>query len=196
MYKRRKYIVDSGFQWKFVFCFVAIALIGNLLATVVFNYTAIQRLEALRWSVMFRAQSTGEILSNLFMCVNLFNLLFVSVLLVITGVWMLNKMNGPIYGISKVLAQIREGNFSASIFLRKKDEFRDVADELNNMIDQTKQRFSRFSIEYSKLSQTLTELNTSHVNRDSINNEVEKITLMIQDLRGASLESVFQKENE
>jgi methyl-accepting chemotaxis protein len=182
-YRRRKYIVSSGFQWRFVLGFVAVALAGSGAATVLFNLLAQRRLEELRWSAFVPVQSTGEVLKPLFMYVNLFSLIFVAVLLVITGALMLRRVSGPVYRISKDLKSIGEGNFSSGIILRRHDEFRDVAEALNEMLDRLRERFSESRAKYEQISQELLELELAHARGIPLEEKTEKILGMIHEMR-------------
>jgi methyl-accepting chemotaxis protein len=182
-YRRRKYIVSSGFQWKFVIVFVTVALMGSVAATVFFNFFALERLEELRWSAFVTAQSTSEVLRPFFISANLFSLIFILGLLVVTGAWMLRKVNGPIYRIMQDLKTIGEGNFSSAIILRQKDEFKDVAVALNEMLDGTRERFGDFRARHEEISQALVELETDHAKGIPINEKGEGIIAMIQDLQ-------------
>ena len=193
-YRRRTYIVSSGFQWKFVIVFVTVALMGSVAATVFFNFFALERLEELRWSAFVTVQSTSEVLRPFFIYANLFSLIFVLGLLAVTGAWMLRKVNGPIYRIMQDLKTIGEGNFSSAIILRRKDEFRDVAVALNEMLDGTRERFSEFRARHEEISQALVELEIDHAKGNPADARADKIIAMIQDLQRkistASLEEV------
>jgi len=182
-HRRRRYIVSTGFQWRFVRGFVAVALAGSAVTTVLFNFLAQRRLEELRWSAFVPVQSTGEVLRPLFVYVNLFSLSFVAVLLVITGALMMRKVNGPIYRITKDLKSIGEGNFSSGIILRQQDEFRDVAEALNEMLDSLRERFSERRARYEEISQELQELELAYARGIPLEEKTEKILGMIKELR-------------
>jgi methyl-accepting chemotaxis protein len=163
--------------------FVAVALTGSAVATALFNLFALRRLEELRWSASVPVQSTGEVLKPLFIYVNLFNLLFVAVLLVITGALMLRKVNGPLYRIAEDLKMIGEGNLSSAIILRKRDEFRDVAVALNEMLERLRVRFSELREGYEEISQQLLELEMAQARGIPTEDQRERVIGMIQELQ-------------
>jgi methyl-accepting chemotaxis protein len=163
--------------------FVAVALTGNAVATVLFNLIALRRLEVLRWSAFVPVQSTGEVLKPLFIYVNLFSLIFVAVLLVITGALMLRKVNGPLYRIAEDLKMIGEGNLSSAIILRKRDEFRDVAVALNEMLEGLRVRFSELRERYEEISQQLLELEMAQARGIPTEHQRQKVIDMIQELQ-------------
>jgi len=182
-YRRRRYIVSPGFQWRFVLGFVLVALTGSAVATALFNLFALRRLEVLRWSAFVPVQSTGEVLKPVFIYVNLFSLLFVAVLLVITGALMMRKVSGPIYRIAEELKMIGEGNLSSEIILRKCDEFRDVAIALNEMLEKLRVRFSELKERYEEISQQLLELEITQARGIPTDHQREKVIGMIQELQ-------------
>jgi len=174
-FRRRRYITNAGFQWRFVFGFMVSALLGSLAATVVFNYLATQKLEELRWSVFFNAASTGELLQSFFIYINLFSLLFVAALFIITGIIMMKKINGPLYRIIKSLKPIVDGDFSSTIALRQKDEFGDTASALNDMRQQINERFHKLNIDYQNISQALNELKTAQAKGEPVSESAKRI---------------------
>jgi methyl-accepting chemotaxis protein len=123
------------------------------------------------------------VLKPLFIYVNLFNLLFVAVLLVITGALMLRKVNGPLYRIAEDLKMIGEGNLSSAIILRKRDEFRDVAVALNEMLERLRVRFSELREGYEEISQQLLELEMAQARGIPTEDQRERVIGMIQELQ-------------
>jgi methyl-accepting chemotaxis protein len=192
-YRRRRYIVSSGFQWRFVLGFVAVALMGSAVATVFFNLFALRRLEELRWSASVAAQSTGEVLKPLFIYANLFSLLFVAVLLVITGILMMRRVNGPLYRIAEDLKMIGEGNLSSTIILRKRDEFRDVAVALNEMLEKLRVGFSELREKYEEISQHLLELEMAQARGIPTEHQRENIIAMVQELQEQILTTCLEE---
>ncbi len=182
-YRRRRYIVDTGFQGRFLLGFVAVALAGSIAATVFFIFSANQRLEKLQWSAFVTARSTVEVLEPLFIYVNLVAVVFVSVLLVVTWIWMMRKINGPLNGIVKNLKRVKEGDFSAAIILRRRDEFKDVAAGLNEMLDKTRERFSGFKAGYEEISQALADLEMAVAKGTAVKGKEARIIEMIRKLK-------------
>jgi methyl-accepting chemotaxis protein len=181
--KRRKYIVDKAFQWKFVLGFIVVSLIGNGVSTSLFILFARKKLEELQWSIHVTAQTTGEIIQPLFFKFNLMNFAFVLVLLLIISVWMLRKMNGPLYRITKDLKSIEEGDLSFSITLRRKDEFKYVAEALNGMLSTFRDKFTEFKNRYKDISKNLLELDISHANGANIEQMTRELIRVSEKLR-------------
>ena len=181
--RRKRFILDAGFQWRFVICFIAVALMGSVAATLSFNIVAMEVLEELQWSVHLKAPSTADVLRPLFLYINLFNVIFVLTLLTITGVWMLRRLKGPIYRITQNLKMIAAGNLSSAIVLRQRDEFKDVAEALNEMLNRTRERCTRCREKYKEISQALSELEMAYAREEPVKEAGERIIQSIQTMR-------------
>ncbi|MEF9427353.1 MAG: hypothetical protein L0956_09370 [Candidatus Mariimomonas ferrooxydans] len=157
-FRRRKFIVDKGLQIRFTLLFVLVSLLGSFAAVTAFNSLALRELEILKWSTHLNVKTTGEFLNHLFVYVNIADFMFVSVLLIIAGVWMKRKVSGPLYRMSKDIMSIAIGDLTTTIILRKKDDFKDVALELKIMVKGIRERFAVIKKTYTGLSKTIIKL--------------------------------------
>jgi methyl-accepting chemotaxis protein len=157
-FRRRKYVINSGLQMRFSFLFIIVALLGNILAVGAFNMFSLKKLDAARWSTHLDVESTGELLYPVFLYVNIGAFLFITLLFIIIGAWMLRKTTGPLIRMSKDIKRVTEGDLSSQIVLRQKDEFKDVADELNIMTEKLRGRFINIKDKYASISQSVAML--------------------------------------
>jgi methyl-accepting chemotaxis protein len=157
-FRRWKYITSAELQMKVTFTFIAISLMGSLASTFAFNFFALRKFEKLMWSTHISVKDTGELIRPLFIYINAANFLFVSLMLIIAIAWMVKIKSGPICRMNKDIKKISEGDLSVNIALRQKDEFQDVAAELNNMVGKTRERFSLIIDMYADISRSLPEL--------------------------------------
>lgn len=157
-FRRRTYITDTKLQVKFTIIFVLISFIASVISVAVFNFFAVKELEALAWSTHLDINSTGEIIKPLFSYVNIANFLFIAVLLLITGMWMMKKTTGPLYRMSKDINRIADGDLSANISLRRKDEFQDTSDELNRMTESIREGFEIINSKYEDVAEKVGKL--------------------------------------
>jgi len=152
-------------------------------AAVLFNFLALRKIDELRWSVHLGEQTTAEVLLPIFMSVNFISLIFLSVSLLICGVWMKKKINGPIYRITEDLRQIKKGNASILISLRQKDDFGDVAVAINDMLYCIRKRFNEIKAEYDEISQALEEIKVAYANGRPSKKMEDSIILKVQMLQ-------------
>ncbi len=162
--KRRKYITNAGLQMKVTLVFIAISLVGSIIATVAFNYFALKIFESLMWSTHISVKNTGELIGPLFVNVTIANIVFVSILLVFGVVWMMKLKSGPLFRMNNDIKKITNGDLSVNIILRQKDEFQDTAVELDNMVVKTRERFKKIIDKYADISRSLPAMNVEGMN--------------------------------
>ena len=140
---------------KFVLAFVIVAFTGNILAVIIFNYLALKKLDELMWSTHLRVSSTSEIIGPLFTQVNVAAFAFMSITLVIIGFMITKKISVPLYRMSKDLTKAADGNLTVDISLRQKDEFKDVAYELDLAVQSLRKRFVTLNERHGELTRSI-----------------------------------------
>ncbi len=166
--RRRKYINDPGYQLKIAISFLAITLAANIVSIAVFNYIALKKLEDIIWSTHISVKNTGDIINSLFMYVNIIDVFFITVALIIMGYWMLRKTTGPLIRMSRDIRHMTEGDLISRIKLDKKDEFQDVAAEIDSMRENLREKVGFITNAHNDVSRSINELSASGSSRESI----------------------------
>lgn len=144
-YKRKIYIIDPGFQYRMIrkSCLVGVAIILMslfFLAMVHHLYGDVQMMMVTQPNP-FISDSTSTTLPPPEPD-SLLNLLW-PVMAVSVGITLLflffyvtietHRMAGPIFRIRKVLHEMAEGDISGEVHLRKKDEFKHLAKDVDHL---------------------------------------------------------------
>jgi methyl-accepting chemotaxis protein len=159
-FRRRKYLINAGMQIRYSILFVIIAVLGNICAVAVFNILASKKLDSVIWSTHISVESTDQLIGPLFIYVNAATFAFITILLIISGIWMIRNSSGPLFRMSKDINKIAEGDLSTNIYLREKDEFQDVAIDLNHMTEKLREAFSSTKENCLNISKSLGTLKT------------------------------------
>ncbi len=175
--------MDLQFQWKFVSIFICIALTGAVTSTMLFIFFSIRKIEELRWRAHIDETSINDVLEHLYVYTVFFNFIFILVLLIFTGIWMLNKIKGPVYRMIKGLNEIRDGDLSNPIILRYGDDFKDVAVSLNGMLEKTKESVGSLYEEYDAISQALIDLEIEHAGKAPLEQKTDALIISVKSLR-------------
>lgn len=183
IFKRRKYIVDKRFQGKFILFFVIISSISSIIATVVFNHIALKRLESIMWSAHISVKTTDEVIGSLFIYINIIAFLVVSMLLILTGIWMVRKTSDFLYVISKNIMRVANGDLSVSIDLMQKDEFNDVVSSLNDMIKKLRERFFNIKQQYGEISAYIRDIERTYAKDTPEREDIQKVLKRLETLR-------------
>ena len=159
-FRRRKYLINAGMQIRYSVLFVIIAVLGNICAVAAFNTLASKKLDSVIWSTHINVESTDQLIGPLFIYVNAATFAFITILLILTGIWMIRNASGPLNRMSKDISRIAEGDLSTNISLREKDEFQDVAIDLKNMAEKLRADFSSTKDNCLNISTSLGTLKT------------------------------------
>lgn len=157
-FRRRKYLTDRGFQMRIILTFVLISFLVSIAAIACFNFFAMKKLEALMWSTHINVQSTGELFVPLFMKVNITGFIVVSILMIVAALLIIKKTSGPLFRMSKDIERATNGDLSVNISLRQKDEFKDIANDLDHVLHSIRERFQFINNQYSGISDNLDKI--------------------------------------
>jgi methyl-accepting chemotaxis protein len=105
----------------------------------------------------------------------------------VVGVWYVSlrtshKIVGPLYVISREVAKLGRGDFSANIVLRRKDMFQELAAEMNSSFAQLRQKME-------SLNDIARQLETSDGQGENVQGLLKKLQKEISNLNNGGLES-------
>ena len=127
---RKHYIIRPMLQIKYL-----LTVVGVIAFTAMATYFAF-------WSSLMHSAGLEQLSAGDMMALErAYQINFIWVVLIIVAsfgimsVIVFHRLVGPIYVIQKALKHIAEGDLSQDISLRKKDELKDTAGELQNMIE-------------------------------------------------------------
>lgn len=132
---RKKYLVDTGLQFRYMLAVFGSALLvlAVVIATFYFNF----------WIYLAQGmiETGSEDIYEIFLRSNrvfLARLAVVIILLACVSILLSHKIAGPIFRLKSIFGQIRDRDLSMMVQFRKKDEFKDLAAEANEMIQSLK----------------------------------------------------------
>jgi methyl-accepting chemotaxis protein len=134
------------------------------------------------WSTHINIKDTGEIIKPLFIYVNIFDFLFVAILLIVASMWMMKKTTGPLFRMSKDITKVADGDLSVILTLRQKDEFQDTAQELNTMITSMRDRYKNIDEKHSDVSQSIETLKKEMENPEIVVKNCDSAIKSVEDL--------------
>ena len=138
-YKRRQYIVDKKFQYKYILTIVGVGVLLSLIFSVMIYQKTIENTE------LFEMCAKTEIFSSAFESLDqkmiLYLAVFIAGMAITLGIWSIfitHRIVGPIYIINRYINSITDGILPAPRPLRKKDEFKNFFADFNNMVNKLK----------------------------------------------------------
>ncbi len=130
-FRRKQYIVKKGFQSRLITIILLLVLIvANITGGLIYG---VLKIDASReWLVnTFGLSDADDMLLPAVLIAEIISFLIVGLI----SLFVSHRMAGPIYRFEKVTEGMSEGDFTIHVKLRDKDEFKDLADSFNNMIN-------------------------------------------------------------
>jgi len=131
--RRKRYIIEKGLQFRYIGLVFALALIASLVTGWTVFATGWHFLGEKLASVYPQGRLVYVLRATNIALLR--NLLLISPLIFILGLLFSHKIAGPVYRISKTLNDISNGDLSLRIRLREGDELVDLANTINNLVD-------------------------------------------------------------
>ncbi len=110
----------------------------------------------------------------------LLRLLFLTPLVALIGLFLSNKIAGPIYRIKKSVKSVKAGNYDSMIKLREKDELHDLADEINSLVYKLKDERTLLRGKLDELKKETMELEEYISSKTS---KREDLLIKVRDMR-------------
>jgi len=153
--KRRNYIIDKSFQFKFIATFLVIIVISmalfsagfalyywvmymagdNIFAEVISIHKQVVEVDANGNAVKKSIEKPGYNRLELVLPPLLINNLIIMVLISIIGIFYSHRIAGPVYRIEKDITRSLAGEKNVRIHLRKHDKLQSLADQVNTLLD-------------------------------------------------------------
>lgn len=189
--KRRNYFIEKKFQTKYIiltilmllsysFLFIIIIFAPYIL-TLHFNYPLAEKVDAAR--VLLLLHSTiwpwiGGII----------------VFFGVISVFVSHKIAGPLFRIKKSLIQVSQGDLSVVIKLRKWDDLKDLADQINVLIEELRTFVTTLRNDYNLLSDYIQELEQKIEQKGLTEESGRAIIRKVQESR-QNIETALKKFN-
>jgi len=164
---RRRYLIDKGFQSRFILRFVAISTLGSTIAVAGFIFLARRRLDAFLNSMRMPDVAAGDMLLFDSLTANAAAILFTLLMFFVAARGLFRTAAGPLHRIHRDLQQFSAGNLGFRVVLREGDEFVAFADSVNAMADGLNRRFKNMRDHVEDLSKTVDELRGTSDNHEA-----------------------------
>lgn len=136
--RRKKYFVEKGLQLRFARFVILFVFVSSILTGLTIFYTTFMMLGE-RLADVYPQGRLVEIFRSVHVA------LFVNMLVVLPVIFygsiiFSHRIAGPLPKIYQALRSVGQGNYDIKLILRKNDELRELADVINDMARQLKER--------------------------------------------------------
>lgn len=139
-YKRRRFYVKKGFQFRFILKFCILVSLGTLFSTGLFLYFSQASLTSSFHDSRLVIETTALAVLPAVIYTNVISLILITVGTVVVTLFISHKIAGPLYRFEQELKGIAEGDLTTKIRLREKDQISDVAESLNRTVSALREK--------------------------------------------------------
>ena len=190
--RRKSYVIERNFQTRFILRFILVIVGATLLST-----------GALLGVFYFKFQFGGADLNNLIIMItpegttdvsSLFKIVLIPILaanmlilciIVPYSLVYSNKVAGPVYRFQKSLDLLLEGQLDFMIRLRKKDEFKNIAEKMNALIDYMRRNIEEVRSSHRMIRDRIKKIETlvtsGSVDINAVKKEIEELELFFKE---------------
>jgi methyl-accepting chemotaxis protein len=177
-WRRRNYFIKRDLQGRYVFNFFIFILFGTIIFTLIFSALTINTLTVVYEDYNLKIGKTPIVLLKEILKTHWFFLLTVGIAIVIASIFLTHRFAGPIYRFEKSVEEMIKGNFNFIIRLRKKDEGKELANLMNELISTISRIINEIKDISDKLGEEtllISEMLKKEEHSVEIKNSLEKI---------------------
>lgn len=176
LFKRNIFVVNPNFQYKFSFIVCMLVLLSSLL----YPATIWQLFEKIISLQPDRAMESASHRDQLMLILLVIQLSFIGIVFV-GLIFLSHKVAGPMYKLKNHIEGIIDGDTPSNIFFRKGDYFPEMAETINNLMDNME---SRQKEDFEYLSEVISYINNLSLvvpeDKKPVINEINSKLLEIQ----------------
>jgi len=135
-YRRRNYFIKRGLQSRFIFGFSVTVVLGFLASWAFVYYTVDKRLSEALYRSHIKIETTGEIISDVLLKINLIAVPLLILSAIAVGVFIVRNVTGPLRDFKEALE-----DFGRAELIPK--TFKDIPDELSMLYNTMINNFSK-----------------------------------------------------
>lgn len=136
IFRRTRFLISTRFQVRYVGLILLMIFFTAAVCSYTVYYTGMIGLVEKLTNVYPQGRLIAMI--NMVNCRILMNIVLLTPLVALVGLYLSHKIAGPIYRIEKHLTEMASGNFSSHLVLRQGDELVGMANKINNLSEALK----------------------------------------------------------
>jgi methyl-accepting chemotaxis protein len=164
--RRKRYIVDKKFQIKFILRFCFTVILVSLAIGISIFYSSLGSTTVAIENTRVVVKHTQDFILPMLIAVVIIVTMSASAAVFFSTLFSTHKIAGPIYRLSKEVDKLKQGDLTRNFKIRSKDEFQELAKNLNEMGGVLRINYSELKNKLEGLKGFLRERNYSVSGQD------------------------------
>lgn len=157
-WKRRDYFIKKELQGGFMLKVFLTILAGSILFSLIFSYFSLNTLTITYQDSYLRLDKTPKALFLEIVRANGVYIILAGAVMSIISIYFSHRVAGPIFRLEKSMGEIAKGDLSFTVRLRSRDEGRELAVKMNEMIKALSERLSDIKLNADIVHQHMASL--------------------------------------
>jgi methyl-accepting chemotaxis protein len=140
--RRRNYFIDKDFQSKFILKFCLLVVLAGIITTGILYFVGKRSTTVAIIDSRVVVHSTADFLLPILIQTVLAVMIILGLATIIVTLLFSHKIAGPLYRFKKAIEGVGSGNLSVNFHLRNYDQLKGLSNEVNTMIDKTREQIN------------------------------------------------------
>lgn len=196
-WRRRNYFIKKELQGKYIFDFFIFVIGGSIIFTLIFSLLSYNTLTVVYEDYNLQIGKTPLVLLKDILGSHWIFIVTAGFSVVVLSMFLTHRFAGPIYRFEKSVEEMIKGNFNFEIRLRKKDEGKELASKMNQLINTVSSNIKELQLISEEIHARLSDISSSIDRKE----EYDEIAANLQKVHGShkkfsSILSRFQIKND
>ena len=160
-WKRRNFFIKKDLQGKYMFSFFIFLVAGSIIFTLIFSLLSSNTMTIVYDNYKLQIGKTPLILMKEILSAQWIFIVAGGFLVVILSMFLTHRFAGPIFRFEKSIEEMTKGNLNFLIYLRAKDEGKELAEKINILIDMLSSNIKEMRRLSEEVNNKLTDANNS-----------------------------------
>jgi methyl-accepting chemotaxis protein len=160
-WKRRNYFIKKDLQGKYIFSFFLFVVAGSIIFTLIFSLLSSNTMTIVYDNYKLQIGKTPLMLMKEILSAQWIFIVAGGFLVVILSMFLTHRFAGPIFRFEKSMEEMTKGNLNFRVYLRAKDEGKELAEKINILIDMLSSNIKEMRRLSEEVNNKLTDANNS-----------------------------------
>ncbi|MEW6586434.1 MAG: methyl-accepting chemotaxis protein [Nitrospirota bacterium] len=156
-WRRRNYFIKKDLQGKYIFSFFIFVVLGSILFTLIFSLLTSDTLTIVYKNYNVQVGKTPLMLLKEILSAHWIFIVAGGFVVVILSMFLTHRFAGPIYRFEKSVEEMINGNLAFQIRLRSRDEGKELAQKINDLIATLSSRLGEMKKANTEIGRALSE---------------------------------------
>lgn len=157
-WRRKNYFIKKELQGKYIFSFFLFVILGGIFFTIIFSLLSTNTLTIVYENYNLKIGKTPVMLIKEILRAHWIFIVAGGLIVVVLSMFLTHRFAGPLFRFEKSVEEMLSGNFDFQIRLRTKDEGKELAEKMNQLLGMLSSKIREMRDLGSEIDSKLTDI--------------------------------------